>query len=317
MARPLRIEFPGAVYHVISRGNERKAIVRDDADRERRLDWLRRTVPIYGWRLHAFVLMGNHDHLFVETPDANLSAGMQYFNGSYTSYFNRRHGRSGHLFQGRFRGHLVEEEGYYLEVSRYLHLNPVRAKIVSEPAAYRWSSLPGYLQKARALPWVTYDDVLGEFDCEAVAARRAYGRFVRAGVEKPPASPFAEAFQGLILGSGDFVARMRRRLRDRPADAALPELERLRPRPSLAAIVAAVAQHFGCDVRRWQPGRRFDDAARAVAAYLARRHFRHPAREVQAALGYASHGGVHNAVRRVDANDKLKQTADELAARLD
>jgi chromosomal replication initiation ATPase DnaA len=136
-------------------------------------------------------------------------------------------------------------------------------------------------------------------------------------VEKPPACPFAKAFGGLILGSGDLLARMRGRLRDRPADAALPELEPLRPRPSVAAIVAAVAHHFGCDVRRWQPGRRFDDAARAVAAYLARRHFRHPAREVQAALGYASHGGVHNAVRRVDGNDHVRQTAEQPAARLD
>ena len=99
MARPLRIEFPGALYHVMSRGNERRGIVRDDMDRRKRLDWLRRTVETYGWRLHAFVLMNNHDHLFVETPEANLSAGMQHYNGSYTSYFNRRHRRVGHLFQ--------------------------------------------------------------------------------------------------------------------------------------------------------------------------------------------------------------------------
>jgi REP element-mobilizing transposase RayT len=93
MARPLRIEFPGALCHVISRGNERRAIVRDDADRQKRLDWLRRTVKVYGWRLHAFVLMTDHDHLFGETPQANLSARMQHYNGSYTGYFNRRHRR--------------------------------------------------------------------------------------------------------------------------------------------------------------------------------------------------------------------------------
>ena len=117
----------------MSRGNERRAIVRDDADRQRRLDWLCRTVETYGWRLHAFVLMTNHDHLFVQTPEANLSVGMQFLNGSYTSYFNRRHRRAGHLFQGRFKGHLIDEEGYYLEVSRYIHLNPVRAKAVQRP----------------------------------------------------------------------------------------------------------------------------------------------------------------------------------------
>jgi len=95
MARPLRIEFPGALYHVMSRGNERQDIVRDEADCEKRLEWLERTVVTYGWRLHAFVLMTNHEHPFVETPEANLSAGMQFLNGSYTGYFNRRYGRAG------------------------------------------------------------------------------------------------------------------------------------------------------------------------------------------------------------------------------
>ncbi len=100
MSRSPWIEFPGAIYHVTSRGNARQDIVRDDADREKRLDWLRRTVETYGWRLHAFARMRNHDHLFVETPEPNFSSGMQYPNGSYTSYFNRRHRRCGHLFQG-------------------------------------------------------------------------------------------------------------------------------------------------------------------------------------------------------------------------
>ncbi len=122
MARPLRIEFPGALYHVISRGNERRHIVRDDADRQRRLEWLQRTVYTYGWKLHAFVSMSNHDHLFVETPEPNLSQGMQYFNGSYCGYFNARHRRVGHLFQGRFKGQLIEQVGHYHEISRYIHL---------------------------------------------------------------------------------------------------------------------------------------------------------------------------------------------------
>jgi len=109
MARPLRVELPGGLYHVTSRGNERRSIVRDDADRQRRLDGLRRTVDTYGWRLRAFVLMTNHEHLFLQTPEENLSAGMQLLNSSYTGYFNLRHRRAGHLFQGRFKAHLIEE----------------------------------------------------------------------------------------------------------------------------------------------------------------------------------------------------------------
>jgi putative transposase len=118
MARPLRIEFADALYHVMSRGNNRRAIVRDDADRQRRLEWLARTVETYRWRLHAFCLMGNHEHLFVETPEPNLSAGMQYLNGSYTGYFNVRHRQAGHLLQGRFKAHLIDSEGYYWSSER-------------------------------------------------------------------------------------------------------------------------------------------------------------------------------------------------------
>ena len=221
---PLRIEFPGALYHVISRGNERRAIVRDDLDRERRLDWLRRTVEMFEWRLHAFVLLDSHDHLFVETPEANLSAGMHHYNGSYTGYFNRRHRRAGHLFQGRFKGHLVEEQGYFLEVSRYIHLNPVRARRVARPEAWRWGSCAGYLRKAWELPWVTYGRVLGEFAKEASLARRRYGRFLRAGVEDPPSSPFEDAKGGLLLGSTECVDRVRRMLGERREDPDVPQL---------------------------------------------------------------------------------------------
>jgi len=317
MARPLRIEFAGALYHIMSRGNERKAIVRDDADREKRLDWLRRTVQTYGWRLHAFVLMGNHEHLFVETPEPNLSGGMQYLNGSYTSYFNRRHRRSGHLFQGRFKAHLVEEEGYFLEISRYIHLNPVRANIVAQLDQYRWSSFRGYVRAVRALPWVTYTRVLGEFSNNVVSARRAYARFVRSGIGQRLSSPLAGALDGLLVGSDRFVSKMRQCLHDRPADGAIPQLGHLKPRPTLETIIQTVSAHFGHDASLWQPGRRIDDASRAVAAYLARRHFGYPVREVARALGYRSHGGVHNAITRIEtAPPQLKKTAKKLSIQL-
>ena len=312
MARPLRIDFPGALHHVMSRGNERQPIVRDDADRQRRLDWLRRTVETYGWRLHAFVLMTNHDHLFVETREANLGAGMQYLNGSYTSYFNRRNRRVGHLFQGRFRGHLIEEEGYFLEVSRYIHLNPVRAGLVERPEQWPWSSYPGYRQKRRVLNWVSYSAVLGEFG-RGDAGRRAYARFVHAGMSEPPRSPFSEAMGGLLLGSVGFVERVRKLLDDRPLDTAVPQLKALRHRPSLEKIVAVVATHFGGDQTRWTTGRRSDDAGRAVAACLGRR-FGYAATEVAQALGYRSHGSVRNALTRVESGSQELQ---ESLAKLD
>ena len=298
MARPLRIEFPGALYHVMSRGNERKPIARDERDRQKRLDWLRRTVETYGWRLHAFVLMRNHDHLFVETPEPNLSAGMQLLNGSYTGYFNRRHRRVGHLFQGRFKGHIIEEDGYFLEVSRYIHLNPVRAGIVAAPEQYPWSSYPGYCRARRALEWITYSRVLGSFSSNAVQTRRYYARFVGAGLADPPPSPFREAAGGLLLGSQRFIDRICSLLDEQPEQIELPELGRLRQRPSVDEIAAATARHFGTDAANWSPRTRSDAAGRAVAAYLVRAETSHRYKKVSsrwAGSGSSSSGNALDA----------------------
>src|SRR6266576_423094 len=140
MARALRTDFPGAVHHVTSRGNERRPIFFDDRDREAFLELLGQAVKRFGWSLTAFVLMTKHFHLVVQTPEANLSRGMQWFNTVYAVWFNRRHERSGHLYGGRFKAFVIEKETYFLEVLRYVVLNPVRANIVSRPEDYRWSS---------------------------------------------------------------------------------------------------------------------------------------------------------------------------------
>lgn len=317
MARPLRIEFPGALYHVISRGNERRYIVRDDTDRKKRLYWLQRTIETYGWRLHAFVLMTNHEHLFVETPQANLSAGMQFLNGSYTGYFNRRHRRSGHLFQGRFKGHLIEEDGYFVEVSRYIHLNPVRAEIVASPEDWCWSSYLGYQQAGRALPWVTYGRVLGAFGSDLRQTRRAYAQFVRAGLDHPPPSPFATAVGGMLVGSESFVDRIKRLLGDSPEDQGLPELRQLRGRPSLDRIIEAVSAHFGADGRNWACGRRSDDNGRAAAAFMARARFGYAATAVAGALGYRGPSSVSHAVRRIErGGEALREILKAIEAEL-
>ena len=140
MVRPLRIEYPGAVYHLTSRGNARDPIFLDDADRYLFLDLLGDLVDRYNWLCHGYCLMDNHYHLLVETIDANLSTGMRQLNGIYTQKFNRQHDRVGHLFQGRYKAIVVEKESYLLELCRYIVLNPVRAKIVNNPGKYRWSS---------------------------------------------------------------------------------------------------------------------------------------------------------------------------------
>lgn len=303
MARPLRVEYSGALYHVMSRGNERRPIVRDDTDRRKRLHWLQRTVETYSWRLHAFVVMTNHEHLFIETPQPNLSAGMQFLNGSYTGYFNKRRRRSGHLFQGRFKAHLVEEQGHFSELSRYIHLNPVRAKMVEKPEAYRWSSYPGYHRKDRIVPWVTYDHVLGEFGKRQAASRVAYRRFVRAGLDERVDSPIANARHGTVIGSGDFVAKIRQMLKGLPQDVQIPQLLHMqRERPELDRIVLAVQNAFKLPPDSWKNRGRVDDASRAVAAYLGRNVYGYQRQEVAEQLGYRTGSSVTQAIRRFEAS---------------
>ena len=162
MARPLRIEYPGAIYHVMARGNHRQDIVQDDHDHQELVERLELTVERYGWLMYAFVMLTNHLHLLFCTPDANLSAGMQFYLSGYANWFQRRHGHIGHLFQGRFRGYIIEDESYFWNVSRYDHLNPLRTHppLAAHPSDWRWSSYPGYPDRRQRLDWVAYDRLL-------------------------------------------------------------------------------------------------------------------------------------------------------------
>jgi putative transposase len=167
MARPLRVEYPGAVYHVLARGNQGRAIFQDDTDRQRWLQTLDEACQRTGWRVHAYVLMGNHYHLLLETPEGNLIAGMKWLQGAYTQRYNGRHQVFGHLFQGRYKAVIVDpNENLYLQVvSTYIHLNPARARLIRIGEqllkSYRWSSYPFYVNgSAKAPVWLRRDNVL-------------------------------------------------------------------------------------------------------------------------------------------------------------
>ena len=163
MARPLRIEYPGAVYHVTSRGNEKKAVFKSDQDRTNFLNTLQHVNKRYNWICHAYCLMDNHYHLLIETPDGNLSIGMRQLNGVYTQLFNKLHGRTGHLFQGRYKAILIQKDSHLLEVCRYVVLNPVRANMVEAPGAWKWSSYRAIVGMEAVHPCLTKDWVLGQF----------------------------------------------------------------------------------------------------------------------------------------------------------
>jgi len=241
MTRSLRIQYPGAFYHVTSRGNERKEVFRSFGDRERFLTYLDSATERYGAVIHVYCLMNTHYHLFIETPSANLSKIMQHINGAYTAYFNRRWERSGHLFQGRYKAIVVEADEYAMELSRYVHLNPVRAGIVEKPEEYEWSSFRYYISNGNIPRWLKRDFILGYFDREPLAAMNKYRGFVHALLDKDYKSPLTNLTNSLILGSNEFVDEIKDRfITDREPERELPILTEMADRPGLEAIEEAV-----------------------------------------------------------------------------
>lgn len=234
MARQLRVEFPGAVYHVTSRGNARKSIYLSDNDRHDFLDILNRVVERYHWLCHSYCLMGNHYHFLFETPEANLSRGMRQLNGVYAQSFNRRHRRVGHLFQGRYNAQLVEHGSYLLEVARYIVLNPVRAKMVSSPADYKWSSYGSTVGIRQSEPFLSTLWVLGQFASNDHTARRRYRTFVRQGVNEKSLTD--EIKNGVIFGSEAFVQAHGLDNEKTRLLGEVPRVQRFAGRPDISVI---------------------------------------------------------------------------------
>lgn len=235
MTRPLRIQYPGALYHVTCRGNERKEIFKDDADRQYFLDALAESLRIYSIQLYSYVLMANHFHLLVETPLGNLSEFMRHFNITYTGYFNRRHNRAGHLYQGRYKSILVDKDSYLSMLTRYIHLNPVRVQDmegVSVPEkieyiqAYPWSSLPGYIDVRRRKGFIDYSFVLRQIDEDEAAARNAYRKQIiedtAAGLDIRK-----ETLVQSVLGSKDFLDRIKQTYLTEERDREKPSLNEI------------------------------------------------------------------------------------------
>ncbi|MBF0168066.1 MAG: transposase [Alphaproteobacteria bacterium] len=238
MARPLRIEYPGALYHVTARGNARQPIFQSKADAMRFLEVLGDTALRMGWRLHAYCLMTNHYHLLVETGQANLSRGMRQLNGVYTQDFNRAHRRVGHLFQGRYKAILIEVESYFLELARYVVLNPVRAKLVETPAGWLWSSYRATLGQSDAPEWLEAASLLGRFADDEGRARAAYAAFVSEGIAQP--SPWEAVRHQLILGSESFAEKFLAQDGGlKPVSSEVPKRQKRALARSLAEIAAA------------------------------------------------------------------------------
>lgn len=253
MARSLRIQYPGAIYHVTHRGNERKAIFSDNKDRLRFLEIFTQSIETYDIWTYSFVLMSNHFHLLVETPLGNLGEFMRYLNITYTSYFNRRHKRTGPLYQGRYKSVLIEKDAYFSIVSRYIHLNPVRVKdIAKKPVEerlnvlwnYKWSSLPGYFDLKSRYDFIKYRDILEEFSGDTPKGRDAYKKLIG-----------NDAFEGLsirdkiigqsLLGGDDFVSWVSEKFLSAVKDREMPAIRLVHSYAAKDKIIKTAADVLG------------------------------------------------------------------------
>jgi REP element-mobilizing transposase RayT len=263
MARPLRIEYPGAFYHVTSRGNEQKDVFKSQKDREKFLDYLASATERYGAVLHAYCLMTNHYHLLLETPDGNLSQIMRHINGAYTTYFNIKRKRAGHLFQGRYKAILVEFDEYAMELTRYIHLNPVRAGMVALPEEYLWSSYRSYIDMSPAQEWLQQESILAYFGTGTVNTKQRYRIFVEDLLGTEYESPLKETFGTAVLGSEGFVAMIAEtQIAAKGKDRSILGLQAFASRPEPDAILSAVSSVMGENKK----------LARQVGMYLCHRH---------------------------------------------
>ena len=311
MARPLRLEFEDATYHVCARGNERQKIFRDEGDRARFVDLLKRSSERYQIRLLAFVLMGNHFHLLARTPRANLSRWMHWLMVSYTVYFTRRHRRSGHLFQGRYKSFLVGagRGRHLLALSRYLHLNPVRGRVLGEGSpvqrrerlrAYQWSTYRGYAGLQRQYDFVTDEPVLAELGGPGRDVAVRYRRFVEEGLVREVESPWEAVQWQSVLGDETFARRMQDRFRG--LRKARREVTALRLGESVVdpeKVVRKVAQAYRLPVARIKGKGAYGMEARNAAIWLVWESCGLSLRQVGEFFGGLHYAAVAQRLRRV------------------
>ncbi len=286
MARPLRITYPGAVYHVMNRGVSRKRVFSHSTDYERFLQLLQDCHSRWGVEILAYCLMGNHYHLCLRTPEGNLARVMRHVNGVYTQHINRMQGRDGPLFRGRYKALVVETDTYLPAVIRYIHLNPLKAKLVQTPEAYPWSSHATYLRSRGAPPWLAVQEVLAGF-----GKARDFHEFVLAGNDAALDAFYAAERQAPVLGSEAFRANLQRNLGRLSREHA--RRERVAVRPTVTRVVQTVAKVYGVSGPSLRSGRRGTEGeARKVALYLVPRLCDWTLQATADYFGLTSYGGA-------------------------
>ncbi len=297
MARPLRIEYAGAWYHVMNRGAGRKGIFKTDDQRAYFLSLLADTHQRFNAEWHAYCLMGNHYHLLVRTPEATLARIMRHVNGLYTQYFNRTERQDGPLFRGRYKAILVDAEAYWLQLSRYIHRNPLEAGLVRRLAAYRWSSYPAYIGRTVVPQWLTT-----EYTLHAIGQRQRQARYkayVAGDTDHALQQFYNQAKIPPILGDETFKTAL---LAGRPSSVDLPGLRSERVLPALSEIIKATCQAFQVDEQAiWTKtrGKGVKSPARAVAMYLCQQVANMTLSKIADAFGLASYASAGATIRKL------------------
>jgi putative transposase len=298
MARQLRLDFAGAIHHVTARGNERRSLFRCDADRRLFLQLLGDAAKRFRWSVAAYVLMTNHFHILIQTPEANLSRGMHWLAGAYAMRFNRRYGRSGHLFQGRFHSFLVDRDSYFSEVLRYVVLNPVRAKMVVHAEDYRWSSYRATAGLTPAPKWLDVSAALAPFETSLGCAQSEYAAFVCAATDSGDRL-WDRAVHGIYLGAPQWITSMRKIVESRIRSTEHPKAQRAVGRPRMHAVIDAVARAAGTTARAIRAAR--GGTLRQLSAWIGWNEGLQTLASIAAALRLRSAGHVSNLIRRCEA----------------
>ncbi|MGZ5424222.1 MAG: transposase [Candidatus Aminicenantales bacterium] len=308
----MRIEYPGAFYHVYSRGNQKQPIFFSDEDRYYFLKILRDANERLGVVVHIYCLMNTHYHLTLETPEANLSQIMHFINSSYSIYLNKKHERCGHLFQGRFKAILIQADAYARTLAEYIHGNPVRKNIVDRPEEYPWSSCQDYYGIRNPPPWLDTSVILRAFGNSLEVLKLEHERYLGTADEKRLEKDMRNASRLGILGDDDFIDKIRRSyLKDRMEnpDRELCELRRLRVRPEISDIQAEIDRELGAANR----------LAKKCVIFLARKRAGYKLREIGDHLGL-SPGAVSLSYRKtsmaIGSNETLRRVVETVWVRL-
>ncbi len=318
MARPLRIEYPGAWYHVMNRGRHREVIFRQEHDFRLFLELLGRSWELFDLETHAYALMSNHYHLLVRTPQGNLSRGMRHLDGVFAQTINRKYKLEGSLFRGRFKSTLIEQDSYLLEVVRYIHRNPLKASLETALGQYPWTSYRAYLQGNNSFPWLHCRVVLRQFAAEDHLAKRAFETFVNRRLPEEVEIAFDKKRCPAILGGKSFQAWVRKTFLEYRDDSEIPQLREVSRWLTAGDLLQIACQQLGWN-RAWlQKGMRTPTGSeRRGFVYLCRRHLKLPYKQISPFLGQVSISAVSKQYRLAEEEIRRRKGCYSLVLKLE